>query len=252
MKKKIIVGNWKMNPTNLLDAKKIVSSVNKLSTKLNNTDVVLCPPFIYLPKLVSNKKNSNVSFGAQNSYSEERGSYTGEISPTMLKEFGTKYVIIGHSERRTMGETDEMVSKKIALAIDTGLKPILCVGESEHDSHGVYLDTLKNQIKMSLQKVQKKYISELIIAYEPIWAIGAKEPMSTSVINEMVIFVKKVVSDMYGHENGISIPVLYGGSVSFRNAADIVSNGGVNGLLVGRESINPEGFVELLKAVDAI
>jgi triosephosphate isomerase len=151
-----------------------------------------------------------------------------------------------------MGETDEMVSKKIALAIDTGLKPILCVGESEHDSHGVYLDTLKNQIKMSLQKVQKKYISELIIAYEPIWAIGAKEPMSTSVINEMVIFVKKVVSDMYGHENGISIPVLYGGSVSFRNAADIVSNGGVNGLLVGRESINPEGFVELLKAVDAI
>lgn len=241
-----------MNPTNLLDAKKIVSSVNKLSTKLNNTDVVLCPPFIYLPKLVSNKKNGNVSFGAQNSYSEERGSYTGEISPIMLKEFGAKYVIIGHSERRAMGETDEIVSKKIALAIDIGLKPILCVGESEHDSHGVYLDTLKNQIKMSLQKVQKKYISELIIAYEPIWAIGAKEPMSTSVINEMVIFVKKVVSDMYGHENGISIPVLYGGSVSFRNAADIVLNGGVNGLLVGRESINPEGFVELLKAVDAI
>ncbi len=252
MKKKIIVGNWKMNPTNLIDAKKIVSSVNKLSTKLNNTDVVLCPPFIYLPKLISNKKNNNVSFGAQNSYSEERGSYTGEVSPTMLKEFGVKYVIIGHSERRAMGETDEIVSKKIALAIDTGLKPILCVGESEHDSQGVYLDTLKNQIKMSLDKVQKKYISEIIIAYEPIWAIGAKEPMSTSVINEMVIFVKKVVSDMYGHENGISIPVLYGGSVSFRNASDIVANGGVNGLLVGRESVNPEGFVELLKAVDAI
>lgn len=251
MKRKIIVGNWKMNPTSIDEAKKLTSTISKVSTKLKNTQVVLCPPYVYLPKVVS-IKNSNISFGAQNAHGEERGSFTGEVSPTMLKEFGIKYIILGHSERRAIGETDEIIAKKVNLALELGIHPILCVGEKEHDTQGVYLDTLKTQIKNSLDKVPKKLINELIIAYEPVWAIGAKEPMTTGVINEMVIFIKKVISDIYGQENGKSTPILYGGSVSFRNAQDIMENGGVNGLLVGRESINPQGFVELLKVVDSV
>jgi triosephosphate isomerase len=252
MKRKIIVGNWKMNPTSIDEAKKITSSINKISDKLKNTNIVICPPFIYIPKLISSKNANNVSYGVQNTFFEERGSFTGEISPVMLKEFGIKYSIIGHSERREMGETDEIIAKKVAMNLEIGIHPILCIGEKERDSQGAYLDILKSQIKNSLDKIPKKLISELIIAYEPVWAIGAKEPMTTGVINEMVIFIKKVISDMYGQENGKNMPILYGGSVSFRNALDIMENGGVNGLLVGRESVNPQGFVELLKVVDSV
>lgn len=241
-----------MNPTSIDEAKKITSSINKIANKLKSTNVVICPPFIYLPKLSSGKNSNNVSLGVQNTFSEERGSFTGEISPVMLKEFGVKYSIIGHSERREMGETDEVISKKIGINLEVGIHPILCIGEKERDSQGAYLDILKSQIKNSLDKVPKKLISELIIAYEPVWAIGAKEPMTTGVINEMVIFIKKVISDMYGLDNGKSVPILYGGSVSFRNAQDIMENGGVNGLLVGRESISPQGFSELLKVVDSV
>jgi triosephosphate isomerase len=170
----------------------------------------------------------------------------------MLKDLGVKYVIVGHSETRTRGETDENVSKKIQALLDNGIKPILCIGEKERNEDGSHLDFIKDQIKSSLNKVNKKNINDLIVAYEPIWAIGAKEAMDAPSIYEMSLFIKKVLSDIYGQESAIATPILYGGSVNFRNASEIFVTGKVDGLLVGRESVNPPGFTELLKVVDAI
>jgi triosephosphate isomerase len=252
MKKKLIVGNWKMNPNTLLEAKRIYRSVRKVSSVLSGTDVVICPPFVYLGVFLNKKNDSPIGIGAQDAYFEEQGAFTGEVSANMLKNLGVEYVIVGHSEKRKSGDTDEIISKKVEALLKMGIHPILCVGEKERDDHGVYLETLKNQIKNSLNKVSKKNISKLIVAYEPLWAIGAKEAMSPSVVHEMALFVKKVLSDMYGHDEAVSTPVLYGGSVNFRNAGDIIVQGEVDGLLVGRESINSTGFVELLKAVDLL
>ena len=252
MNKKLIVGNWKMNPITIEEAKRIYRSVNNISKKLSSTDIVICPPFVYTKTFLNNNSKSKVFVGAQNVFTEEQGSYTGEISPLMLKNLGVSYVIVGHSERRARGETDEIISKKVQLAIDSNLIPILCIGEKERDAGGSYLNILKEQIKNSLNKVTKKSIGKLIIAYEPLWAIGAKEAMTPADVHEMGLFIKKVLSDLYGHSEAVSTKILYGGSVNFRNAADIIVQGKVNGLLVGRESINSAGFVELLKTVDLL
>lgn len=250
MKRKIIVGNWKMHPVSLDEAKRIFGAIKRTAGRLSSTHVVVCPSFVYIDVLRSKRGPSVVGIGAQNVFFEQEGSYTGEISPIMLKDFGVTHVIVGHSERRAMGETDEIVAKKVQAILEAGIHPILCVGESVRDTHALYLETLRNQIKNSLTKTSKKLINHLIIAYEPVWAIEAKEPMDTATIQEMALFVKKVVSDIYGHDNGIATPILYGGAVNFRNAGDIISRGGVDGLLVGRESVNAPGFTELLKAVD--
>ena len=252
MKKKIIVGNWKMNPIALKEAMKIFSSVRRTASKLSSTHVVICPPLLYVQKFASSRAVSPISIGAQNVFFEEQGHFTGEISSSMLKNIGVNHVIVGHSERREMGETDEIISKKVQAVLEMGIHPILCVGEKERDVHGLYLDVLKSQIKNSLAKTTKKLIGQVIMAYEPVWAIGAKEPMDPAIIQEMAIFVRKVISDMFGHENAMKTLVLYGGATNFRNASDIINLGKVDGLLVGRESVNVPGFVELLKAVDAV
>jgi triosephosphate isomerase len=249
--KKLVIGNWKMNPTTLDETKRIYRSIKNFSKKLVNTDLIICPPFIYLYYFL-NKTSENLYTGAQNVFFEDQGAYTGEVSIEMLRNFGIDYVIVGHSERRAMGETDEIVSKKIQRLLDLNMHPIMCIGEKERDPNGVYLEFLKNQIKNSLTKVQKKNIKNLIVAYEPLWAIGAKEAMNPRDIYEMSLFVKKTISDLFGHDEAISVPILYGGSVNFRNAADIIVQGQVNGLLVGRESVNPSNFIELLKAVDSL
>lgn len=252
MKRKIIIGNWKMNPTTLPEAQGIFKKVKNTASKLTSTYVVMCPPFVYISKFVSAKSKLPVGIGAQNTSSETQGSFTGEISPSMLKDLGVSHVIVGHSERRASGETDEMISKKVVAVLDAGMHPIVCVGESVHDAQGLYLDILKDQIRNSLSKVQRKLASQLIVAYEPVWTIGAKEAMDPAMIEEMMIFVRKVLADLFGQENAVRTPILYGGSTNFRNAPDIITRGKVDGLLVGRESVNTPGFVELLKAVDVI
>ena len=240
-----------MNPTTLEEAKGIYKSIKNFSKKLVNTELVICPPNIYLHYFL-NKSTENLYAGAQDASAEDQGAYTGEISIEMLRNLGVGYVIVGHSERRALGETDEMVSKKVQKLLDLNMHPILCIGEKDRDAGGQYLEFLKNQIKDSLAKVQKKSIENLIVAYEPLWAIGGKEAMNPRDIYEMSLFVKKTISDMFGHDEAISVPILYGGSVNFRNASDIIVQGQVNGLLVGRESVNPSNFIELLKAVDLL
>jgi triosephosphate isomerase len=256
MKRKIIVGNWKMNPVTLAEAQNIFSKIKKTSQNLKTTEVVMCPPFVYLAKFLPAKAGAKikatVSVGTQNVFHEPQGAHTGEISAPMLKDLGVTHIIVGHSERRAAGETDEIVAKKVLAVLEAGIHPILCVGEAIHDAQGLYLETLKQQIKNSLAKVPKKLLGQIIVAYEPVWAIGAKEAMDPATIEEMTIYIKKVLSDLSDRDNAISTPILYGGSINFRNAPDIMSRGKVDGLLVGRESVNTPGFVELLKAVDVL
>lgn len=248
-KKKLIVGNWKMNPTSATEARRIFNAIKARTRTLSSIITVICPPFVFAGII---KPSSKIEVGTQDIYFEERGSYTGEVSVPMITSLGLSYVIIGHSERRKMGETDEVVARKAKTALDGGLKTIVCVGENTRDPQGDYLEFLKNQIKNSLIKVQKKDVADLIIAYEPVWAIGATEAMTPRDIHETSIYIKKIIADMFNAEEAFKVPILYGGAVNFRNARDIITLGEVDGLLIGRESLNPPGFIEILKTIDLI
>ncbi len=251
--KALVVANWKMNPETIEKAKEIFRGTKSFVKDLKNTKVAICPPFVYLSDL-EKINDSKILIGAQDMFWENNGSFTGEISPIMLKKEGESYVIIGHSERRELGETEEAISKKIISAIKANLIPILCVGEKERDVHGEYLHFLRKQIINSLGKLPKRFLSKLVIAYEPIWAIGKseEEAMKPADLHEMTIFIKKILVEIYGQAIGMTVPVLYGGSVNHNNAKDILVHGQVQGLLVGRESLNPKKFGELLKEVDSI
>jgi triosephosphate isomerase len=168
----------------------------------------------------------------------------------MLQDIDCSYIIVGHSERRAMGESDSVVAAKASAAIRAGLRPIICIGEAEHDAQGAYLGVVGAQIKASLEGIDRSSVGKIVIAYEPIWAIGAKEAMSPELIQEMMIFVRKTLSDIYGQDAATDVPVLYGGTVNARNVKDITERGSTDGLLVGRESLNREGFKQLLKIAD--
>jgi triosephosphate isomerase len=170
----------------------------------------------------------------------------------MVVSLGAKYAIVGHSEQRAAGDTDEIVSKRLARALEAGMTAIVCVGEKAREESGAHFDFIKEEIKNSLSGVSEDKRSRIMLAYEPIWAIGAQDAMPPEQIYEMSIFVKKAFADMFGPEAGLKVKVLYGGAVNFRNAADILQRGKVDGLLVGRESVNMPGFTELLKAVDGV
>ncbi len=251
MNKRLIIGNWKMNPSTLDEAKRIIRSMRIVATKLEHTQVVACPPYLYISNCISKKSNS-VSIGSQTVSIQEGGAHTGEISPAMLKDIGVQYVIVGHSEQRASGDSDEIVSKRIIATVEAGMKAVVCIGENVRDEQGVYLDTLKDQIKRTFAGIQSKYARDIIIVYEPVWAIGAKEAMAPEQVYETSLFVKKVFSDIFSQESAMKVKVLYGGSVNFRNAGDIIRIGKVDGLLVGRESVNIPGLKELLKAVDVV
>lgn len=247
----LIVANWKMNPGTIEEANKIFLATDRISRNLKNIRLVICPPYIYLSELEA-LKSRTISLGAQDAFMEKSGSFTGEISPNMLKAEGEKYVIIGHSERRELGETHELISRKVLTSLRAGLKVILCVGERERDGHGEYLSFLRSEIVNSLNKVGKRYINSLIIAYEPIWAIGRGDTASLKPgdLHEITIFIKKILCEIYGPRDGMTVPILYGGSVNFKNAKELVVGGGVKGLLVGRESLRIERFEKLLLSVD--
>lgn len=244
-----------MNPVSVKEAEWILNGVKKTIGKLKKTQVAICPPFVYFEnfrKIMG--KTPNSFLGAQDAFWENEGAFTGEISSEMIRDFGGTYVILGHSERRRLGETDEFVNKKIITCLKAGLKVILCVGEKVRDEQGAYLEFLRGEISDSLSKVQKKFIKNLIIAYEPIWTIGKSdaEAMTPADIHEMVIYIKKILSEIYEKDSALAVPVIYGGSVGAKNTGDIMKSGGVGGLLVGHQSLKPEVFNEILNIVDGL
>lgn len=247
----LLVANWKMNPESPEIARSIFLGTRRAASKLKRTDVVVCPPSIFFAS-VNKLTNKKTFVGVQNVFTETAGSFTGEISVLMAKNAGARYAIIGHSERRALGESPEMINKKVLTALREELTVILCIGERERDNQGAYLMFLKDQLGTALSGIQKKYVDNLVIAYEPVWAIGKSdyEAMKGADVYETVLYIRKILTEMLGREYAESIPVLYGGSVTPTNALDIVGNGKVNGLLVGRQSLDPVQFKEIMNIVD--
>ncbi len=250
--KRLIIANWKMTPQTAKEAGDNFLAIKKAAGRMKKLDVVICPPFVFLEAL--SKKAKGISLGSQDVFWENSsagGSFTGEISPHMLKNLGVKYVIIGHSERRKhLGETDEMINKKIKAALRSGLKTILCVGEKERDASAEYLKFVKKEIVDGLAGVSKKDLGNLIIAYEPIWAIsytpGAGEDTPEDFFR-MSIFIRRVIFSIFGKGTPEAVPILYGGSVDAENVSGFLKEGKADGVLVGRSSFKAETFVPLLK-----
>lgn len=251
-KKRLVVGNWKMNPLWLEDAKYLLSAANRTAPRLTKTSVVVCPPFVYLSALTATSVSKNLYFGAQDTFWERRGSYTGEVSPDSLFNLGCDYVIVGHSERRALGETNEDVSKKVAAAVRADIRPIICVGESERDEHGHYFSFIRDQITGSLSDMTTKNLEHVCIAYEPIWAIGksAEDAIDVRELQTMALFITKTLSELFSRSVSESIPILYGGSAEPENVQHLFVHGGVDGFLVGHESLDADGFRLLLSNVD--
>lgn len=248
--KKLVVGNWKMYPERLEDARKIVSSVKRVMPKVRKTNVVLCTPHVYIPVFSGIKKGA-LHLGAQDTNAKPSGSVTGEVSVSQIEQFNVDYCIVGHSERRKMGETDKEVNEKLRSVIDYGMNAILCVGEDSRDHNGEYLEVVKNQLSNCLNGVEKKFLGQVVVAYEPIWAVGAKEAMSPRDVHEMTIYIKKVLRDIFGDTSSL-VSVLYGGAVDKFNAESIVREGDVSGLLIGRQSLVAPDFIEIIRIVDKV
>jgi triosephosphate isomerase len=228
--KPLIVANWKMNPQTLAEAKRIFNSVKKEIERVRNSRVVICPPFVFLSELKI--KGSGLRLGAQDCFWEGGGAYTGEISPLALKSLGCQYVILGHSERRKhQKETDDMINKKIRLVLKERLRPILCI-----DNIG--------QVKKDLKGIGRREIRNLIVAYEPLFAIGTGKSCSPKRAERMRILIQKKTKS--------KLTVLYGGSVNSKNAEGYIKEAGFQGLLVGGASLKPKEFVRLVKNVDFI
>lgn len=248
---KFIVANWKMNPQSQKEAEVLFNLVSKNIEKAKKNKIVICPPFPFL--FVSQKiKNKKITLGAQNVSSEAEGSYTGEVSPRMLSSMGVKNVIVGHSERRKQGETNKFINQKVLNLLKFKLSPILCVGESIRDKDGAYLSFIEEQIKDCLAGVSKMQMKNIIIAYEPIWAIGgnAQREATKEEFVEIKIFIKKIISDIYDGKIAHSTNILYGGSVNSLNAKSFVVEGGADGLLIGRDSLNFKKFEAILNALN--
>lgn len=249
--KPLIVANWKCNPTTLPEASRLFNSLKKGLKNIKKADIVICPPFVYLSLINNQIINNRLSFiklGAQNCFWEEKGAFSGEISPLMLKGLGVRYVILGHSERRQIvKETDEMVNQKLKQALKTGLRPIICLGETKKQKEGgETFKVLERQIREGFKKISKKQIQKVIIAYEPIWAIGSGKPCDVQEAEACILFIRKIIAKLFSKRVATTLPVLYGGSVNSKNAPNYLQSLHINGLLVGSASLNPEEFLKII------
>ena len=246
-RKKVVAGNWKMNFT----PKETVKFLNENKDKFDTdaAEVVLCVPYVALQSAMDAVKSTNIKIGAQNIHYMDNGAYTGEISGTMLKDMGVKYAIIGHSERREkFGDTDLTVNLRVISAIKHGITPILCIGESlKQRTQDRIFEILRKQISFALNELTQSQISNLIIAYEPIWAIGTGMVASTAQAEEACKMIRERLSEKYGSEAAASIRILYGGSVDPSNAKELFSMPNIDGGLVGGASMKPS-FEDVIKA----
>ena len=239
-RKKIIAGNWKMNMTPT-EAVKLVETLKPLVVK-DEVDVVFCVPAIDIIPAMEAAKGSNINIGAENMYFEEKGAYTGEISPNMLVDAGVKYVIIGHSERREyFAETDETVNKKVLKAFEHGLTPIICCGESlTQREQGITIDWIRQQIKIAFLNVTADQAKTAVIAYEPIWAIGTGKVATTEQAQEVCAAIRACIGEIYDEATAEAIRIQYGGSVSASSAPELFAQADIDGGLVGGASLKPD------------
>lgn len=252
MRKKIVAGNWKMNldmPSGLTLFTEIVDLVNEDIT--GTQEIVVCPPTIFLSSLGEKAKAStNISIGAQNCHQKESGAFTGEISAAMVKSTGAEYVILGHSERRQFfGETDGLLSEKVSAALKVGLKPIFCIGETLDERNAEqYFEVVKTQLTNGVFHLGEEEFSKLVIAYEPVWAIGTGLTASPEQAQEIHKFIRKEIALKYGEQIADDTTILYGGSCNPKNASELFSQADIDGGLIGGASLKARDFVDIIKA----
>jgi triosephosphate isomerase len=243
----LIVGNWKVNPETEREATTIAKAAVKAKKK--GVIVVLAVPYIFLSAVQKEIKGSKVLLAAQNVSLYESGAHTGEISATQLKKMGVRYCIVGHSERREMGDTDAIVNEKIRVLLRNGITPILCVGEKERDERGNFASVVGEQVKSALFGIAKAAIARIVIAYEPVWALSTTEHRRDSTPAdslEMVLYIRKILADLVTPQIAGATRIIYGGSANGDNAKDFLEHGGVLGLLPGRASLNAKEFTRII------
>jgi triosephosphate isomerase len=246
--KPFIAGNWKMHKT-IPEAVEMVKALKEESPQLTDAELVVIPPYTMLSEVKKVIEGSTIQLGAQNIFWEEKGAFTGEVSPPMLKDAGCQYVTIGHSERRQyFGETNETVNKKIKAALAHELTPIMCIGESlEEREKGNTMDKVETQINSGLEGLGKDEIRRIVIAYEPIWAIGTGVTATPSQAEEVHSFIRKNLTEKYGNEIASYAIILYGGSVKPANTYSILKENNINGALVGGASLEADSFIQITK-----
>jgi len=252
--KSLIVANWKMNPQTLVEAKELFNSIKKGIKNKKRAEVVICSPFVFSSTLIV--QPSTLKLGAQNCFWEKSGAFTGEVSPTMLKKIGCQYVILGHSERRKLGETDEMVNKKIKAAIETGLKPILCIGETNKErKEGKTFKVLKKQLQKDLNNILHSTLytqNSIIIAYEPVWAIGTGKPCNPKEAGDTLLIIQKIISHLFGFSFAQKVKIVYGGSVNSKIAKNYIKEANFQGLLIGGASLEAKEFIKIIQEISKI
>jgi triosephosphate isomerase (TIM) len=250
MRRKVIAGNWKMN-NDISETENLVKSIlSGLENKNLSCGVIICPPFTSLNVANLLIKGTNIKLGAQNMYYEENGAYTGEVSTKMLKSAGCEYVIVGHSERRTLfGETDELISKKVIKAIQVGLKPIFCVGESlEERKRNLMQEIVGNQVLKGLESISEEDMKNIIIAYEPVWAIGTGVNATPEQAEEAHAYIRGLISDKYSKKTAEELVIQYGGSVNPGNSKELLSQKNVDGALIGGASLKADSFLKIIES----
>ena len=249
MRKKVIAGNWKMN----MLPNEAIEFIEKFEPLVKDTEneVILCVPYTDLFYALLSAQNTNIKIGAQNMHFAESGAYTGEVSGKMLKSIGVEYVIIGHSERRQyFNETDESVNKKIKVAFENELKPIVCVGETlEERENGKTVEIITNQTRLALEGLTDEQVNNTIIAYEPIWAIGTGKTATSEDANNSIKEIRKEIEKIYGKEVANSVIIQYGGSVKSSNAKELFTTSDIDGGLVGGASLKPEEFAKIVTSI---
>jgi triosephosphate isomerase len=244
-----VAGNWKMNKTTA-EARDLVSKMLAPLREISNVEKVLCPPFTSIPAVLSLLEGSGIGLGAQNLHWEEKGAFTGEVAANMVKEF-CRYVIIGHSERRTyFGETDETVNRKLRAAINVDLIPIVCVGETlDQYESGQTAEVVRRQIRLGFVGLGTAYASRIVVAYEPVWAIGTGKASSGENANTVHgKVIRPALAELFGDRNADAMRILYGGSVTAANSAEFFSQSDIDGGLIGGASLKPDEFVAITKA----
>lgn len=250
MRRRIIAGNWKMH-NNISESQNLVTKlVNGLNDQNINREVIICPPFTSLTEVSNLLSGTKIELGAQNMHFENKGAFTGEISADMLKSIGCKYVILGHSERRNIfGETDELINRKIKQALISELTPIFCMGETlEQREDGITNDVIKKQISEGMKGLSEEDVNKIIIAYEPIWAIGTGKTATPEQAQEVHKFIRSLLRENFSENSSQNIPVLYGGSVKPDNAEDLLAKEDIDGALVGGACLDVDSFISIINA----
>lgn len=250
IKKRLVVGNWKLFIDKPEDARSFALALRRKLRGMSGVEVSIAPPLTMLKEIAGLLESSPIRVGAQTISKFEGGAHTGDVSGAMLKHAGALFVVVGHSERRAQGDTNEDVHEQLQNAASNGVSPILCIGEETRGQDGEHFSIIEEQLTSALKNIPKNSLKKLVVAYEPVFTIGktAKDAIKPAELEEMVIYIRKLLADILDRRIALKIPILYGGSVEGENAAELLKTGGVNGFLVGHASAHIDSFFEILIA----